>query len=254
MHSKQPHFPRLIDNPIAINFLMAFLFIGVAAGQTAGGTSTDTTPVRTFYLNSGASLDQSNEVLTGLRLMLEPSARVYLLPSEDAIVVRGTSAQIELAGKLIADMNHPQKNYKLTYTVTEMDAGKRVGVEHYTLMMSTGGRTTLKQGSKVPIVTGSIANSPGGNPNTQFTFVDVGINLEATLNSSADGLTLQSKLEQSGVIEDKAIAGISEPVIRQTLLRGTSLLQPGKPLMLGSLDVPGSTRHLDVEVVLEPLP
>jgi hypothetical protein len=37
-------------------------------------------------------------------------------------------------------------------------------------------------------------------------------------------------------------------------LKGESLLAPGKPLMLGSVDIPGSTSHLDVEVVMEPLP
>jgi hypothetical protein len=45
--------------------------------------------------------------------------------------------------------------------------------------------------------------------------------------------------------------GAQEPVVRQTVLEGTSFLTPGKPLVLGSLDIPGSARHLDVEVVME---
>jgi hypothetical protein len=40
-------------------------------------------------------------------------------------------------------------------------------------------------------------------------------------------------------------------MIRQTSLDGSSILMPGKPLVLGSLDMPGSTRHMDVEVVAE---
>jgi hypothetical protein len=39
----------------------------------------------------------------------------------------------------------------------------------------------------------------------------------------------------------------------QATLQSTALLTAGKPVMLGSLDVPGSTRHLDIEVVLEPV-
>jgi hypothetical protein len=60
-----------------------------------------------------------------------------------------------------------------------------------------------------------------------------------------------SDVEQTGVSEEQSTGGRGDPVIRQANLQNTALLTPGKPVMLGSLDVPGSTRHLDVEVVLE---
>jgi hypothetical protein len=60
-----------------------------------------------------------------------------------------------------------------------------------------------------------------------------------------------SNVEQTGVSEEQSTAGKGAPVIRQAHLQNTALLTPGKPVMLGSLDVPGSTRHLDVEVVVE---
>jgi hypothetical protein len=62
---------------------------------------------------------------------------------------------------------------------------------------------------------------------------------------------LRTKVVQSSVAEDKSGVGNSDPVIRQTTLEGTSTLVQGKPLVLGSLDVPGSTRHQEVEVVSE---
>jgi hypothetical protein len=49
------------------------------------------------------------------------------------------------------------------------------------------------------------------------------------------------------------IANVQEPVIRQTVLEGTSAMKAGKPLTLGSLDVEGTTRHIDIEVVAEPI-
>jgi hypothetical protein len=62
-------------------------------------------------------------------------------------------------------------------------------------------------------------------------------------------------------VEDSSVApqppeigGVKEPIIRQATLRGESLLTPGKPLMLGSVDIPGSTSHLDIEVVMQQLP
>ncbi len=52
-------------------------------------------------------------------------------------------------------------------------------------------------------------------------------------------------------LRKRSPASDAGPVIRQTTLEGTSTLVQGKPLVLGSLDVPGSTRHQEVEVVSE---
>lgn len=49
------------------------------------------------------------------------------------------------------------------------------------------------------------------------------------------------------------LAGVSEPVIRQAELKGAVLLTSGKPLVLGSVDIPSSTNHLNIRVVMEPL-
>jgi hypothetical protein len=123
------------------------------------------------------------------------------------------------------------------------------------MVVASGQKTTLKQGSRVPIATGSYA--PNGSPNpgqqTQFTYLDVGMNFDAGLDEFDNGVRLLSSVEQSGVAEQNSIAGVQEPVIRQTSLKGAAYLAPGKPLTLGSLDIPGSTRHLDIEVVMEQL-
>jgi hypothetical protein len=47
--------------------------------------------------------------------------------------------------------------------------------------------------------------------------------------------------------------GAQDPVIRQTMLQGTSYLTADKPLALGSLEIPGSTRRMDIAVVMEPI-
>ncbi len=252
MHSRQPAFGTAISRIFLLGALVCVPLGNMAHAQKPQSGEPDSSQIKTFYLNGGRSEAQAEEVRNALGMLLGPTFRLSPMVSENAVSVRGTPEQIDMAAKLIASLDRPQRDYCLTYTLTEMDGSKRVGVQHYALVMLTGAHTKLKQGSKVPIVTGSTTNSTAF-PHTQFTFVDVGINVDATLLSSADGLTLQSKMEQSGVIEDKSVAGISEPIIRQTILEGKALLQPGKPVALGSLDVPGSTRHLDVEVLLEPM-
>ena len=121
------------------------------------------------------------------------------------------------------------------------------------MVVVEGGRTTMKNGSKIPIATGS-TDSANSHINTQFTYVDVGLNIDASLDGVGAGARLRSKIEQSSAVESKSIAGVVEPVIRQNVTEGTAMLMPGKSMTLGSLDITGSTRHLDIEVVMEPVP
>jgi hypothetical protein len=142
--------------------------------------------------------------------------------------------------------------YRLTYSVTELDGAKRLGTQHFSLTLnSDSGNSQLKLGSRVPIATGMFNQDKGATlANTQFQYVDVGLNITARVHEFAAGVEVYSKFEQSSVAEEQSI-GRNDPVIRQAELQNTALLIAGKPVVLGSLDVPGSTRHLDIEVVLE---
>ena len=211
------------------------------------------TEVKTFHLSSVAQQNDANEILVALRNILCPSVKIFLVASQNAIVLEAPSDQLALAGKLITELDRPRKAYRLNYTLTEIDGGKRVGTpQHFAVVVVAGQRTTLKQGTKVPVITGSF--DPGNAAvQTQATYIDVGMNFDDTLEEIGSGVKLRSKVEQSSVAEEKPMLGAQEPVIRQTVLDGTLFLTPGKPLVLGSLDMPGSTRHLEVEVVAEPL-
>jgi hypothetical protein len=79
----------------------------------------------------------------------------------------------------------------------------------------------------------------------------VGINIEASLDELDEGVRLRTRIEQSSIAEEKSSVGTQDPVLRQTFLEGTSNLTQGKPLTLGSVDIPGTARHIDVEVVME---
>lgn len=143
--------------------------------------------------------------------------------------------------------------YRLTYTITELDGAKRVGTQHYSLTVNPDVRDSqVKLGSKVPIATGSYnSNNTAAEPNVQFQYLDVGLNITARVREFATGVEVFSKLDQSSVAEEKVAALGNDPVIRQASLQNTALLTQGKPVTLGSLDIPGTTRHLDIEVVLE---
>jgi hypothetical protein len=170
-------------------------------------------------------------------LMSYGGTRVFA--QEDAPKPKASETKAEIA----------PTTYRLTYTLTEMDGGKRIGTQHFALTVNPGKEGRIRLGSKVPIAMES--SNPASLAPAKVNYQDVGLNISARIREFATGVSLDSNVEQSSVSEEQSTDGRGDPVIRQTRLENTALLTPGKPVMLGSLDVPGSTRHLDVEVVLE---
>jgi len=117
--------------------------------------------------------------------------------------------------------------YRLTYTLTETDGGKRVGTQHFAMIVVSGRKTVLKQGNRVPLVTGSVSTS--GGPQTQVQYLDIGLNIDASIEESADGVKLNTQVEQSSIAEEKSGLGTQDPIVRQAKLEGTSILAADKP-------------------------
>jgi len=156
--------------------------------------------------------------------------------------------------------------YKLDYTVTELEDGRKLNTRTYSLMcenetdpqVGSGSRwgAHLRVGSRVPVATGSFApaaaNGGGASTvNTQFQYIDVGMNIDANMNTMNDGgLTLSSTVEMSSVAESgAATTSMANPVIRQLRAATNSVLTPGKPIVLSTADDVGSKRRFEVQVV-----
>lgn len=212
----------------------------------------DTRPFQMFYLTNATRQEEANEIVVAIRNLLDPSVKIYLVPTQNAIAMRATPEELALAQKVIGDLDRPKKAYRLTYTITDIDGGKRIGVQHFSTIITEGQRSVVKQVSKVPVVTGSYNNS-SSQTESQVTYLDVGLIFDSTLASYGGGASLRSKVERSSVAEERSGVGPQDPVVRSTSVEGTSFLMAGKPVVLGSLDIPGSTRHLDVDVMIEPI-
>jgi type II secretory pathway component GspD/PulD (secretin) len=219
--------------------------------DAAANARVDSRPFQTFYLTNATQVTDANEITVAVRNLLPADVKVLLVPSQNALTVRGTQDELALAQKIISDLDRPKKAYRLTFTTVESDGSKRIGVQHFSMIVTAGQRTVMKQGSKVPIATGSYSATGNTGAQTQFTYIDVGMNFDVNLDELANGVRLRSKVEQLGVAEQSSGVGVQDPIIRQSLLEGTSFLTAGKPMVLGSIDIPGSTRHLDVEAVME---
>ena len=109
------------------------------------------------------------------------------------------------------------------------------------LRATDGGKASLKIGSKIPYVSGSLNSAvatPGSIPyaTTQFQQIDVGTNLdlEPHVNGPND-ISMHVKVEISEVTQQISIGGVNEPEIGQTVNETVIRLKDGEVSVLGGL-------------------
>lgn len=291
--------------------------IFVAQNTRTKRTDLDELAVQTFYLSNTSQPNDGNEIITGLRLLLDPSVKLYLVPSQNAIVMRATTDQLLLAQKLINDFDRARPEVVVDVAVLEVNRDKirnlgitlptsigltptvpttsttstttgtstTAGTGTSTLNLNSlahlnatdfavsisggtlnalltdidtrvlqnpriratdGQRATLKIGQKIPIATGSfggggIGGAAGGiggfGVQTQFTYLDVGVNIDITPTVHYDReVTLKTSIEvsqQNGSITLQG--GTVEPIIAQRKLDQVIQLRDGEPSILAGI-------------------
>lgn len=235
---------------LSLALLPAMTFAGA---QAPDNDTKGLEPMRVLHLSYIRNQQEADQILTALRNILAPTDKMYLVYSTSDIVLRAPEQEQQLAKELVSELDRPKPVYRLTYTLTESEAGKRIGVQHFSTIAVPGQHVVVKQGDKVPLVTGTM-NEKTPSASNQITYLDVGINLDFTLDQFANTLLLHARVEQSAVAPAPTNPALSDdPIVRQTLLEDTSTLKLNKPTLLGGIDLVGSTRHVDVEVVAEPV-
>jgi general secretion pathway protein D len=284
--------------------------IFVAQDNPAKRKELEQNVIKTFYLSNLSQPTELQDVVNAMRTILEVS-RIQQLPSQGAIVVRGTPDQMALAQKLVDDLdkaksevivevavmqvsrdklhnlgvNPPtsatvtlQNNINTTSTTTGTPASSSSGsgginlnslanlnatdfqvtipsatatallsdshtklIQNPQIRALDGQKATLKIGDRVPVATGSFQPGIGGvgiNPlvNTQFQYLDVGVNIDITPRVHAGReVTLKMVLDISAVTSFSNIGGISQPVIGQRKIEHEIRLKDGEVNLLGGM-------------------
>ena len=112
-------------------------------------------------------------------------------------------------------------------------------------------KATLKIGERLPVATGSFQPGIGGvgiNPlvNTQFQYIDVGVNIDMTPHIHADrDVTLKITMEISSEIGQTSIGGITQPIIGQKRVElGEIRLKDGETSLIGGILDDSQTKSL----------
>jgi len=287
--------------------------IFIAQNTPAKHTALDELAIQTFYLTNPSQASDANEINTAIRNVLPPDAKIYLVPSQNALIVRATPDQLTLVQKLINDLDRtkaevvvdiailevnrdkvrnlgitlpqsfgitPQASPNSTSTTTSTtttgtsttpssftlntlantnatnfavtisggtvnalltDADTRV-LQNPSVRATDGSPATLKIGSKIPVATGSYSAgaatgiTAGIGVQTQFTYMDVGVNIKMTPTIHLDReVSLKLTVEVSTEAGQSTIEGVTEPIIGTRSDETVIQLHDGEPCLLAGL-------------------
>jgi general secretion pathway protein D len=120
------------------------------------------------------------------------------------------------------------------------DADTRI-LQNPRIRATDGQEASLKIGSKIPVATGSYSagaaiSTASLGVQTQFTYLDVGVNIDITPTVHYDReVSLKLKIEISSQNGSSTISGVTEPIIAQRVAQQVIQLKDGEPSILAGL-------------------
>lgn len=160
-----------------------------------------------------------------------------------------TRAQESSAPKPAAETTEPGHAYKLDFSVSEIDDGKKVNSRQYSMNLSAGDANEVKIGTRVPV------EAKQG----EFQYIDVGTSIWCRLRDRKDvawlgnDVLLNMRAEISNFAMPEQQSQNVRPVLRQLNINASTQAMMGKALVVGSVDDPSSRKQFQLEVTVTKL-
>ncbi len=183
--------------------------IFVAADNPAKRKDLEQSVIKTFYLSNLSQPTELQDVVNALRQILEIS-RIQPLPSEGAIVVRGTPDQVALAQKLVSDLDKSKPEVVVDVAVMQISRDKKrtLGVNPPTSM-------TVQLQPNVTTTNNSNTNNSNNSSNTTSSTSGSSINLNSLANLNATDFQVTiTPATVSALFSDSNTRLIQNPQIR----------------------------------------
>jgi hypothetical protein len=129
--------------------------------------------------------------------------------------------------------------YRLDFSVNEIDDGKKVNTRQYSINLNTDDANEVKIGTRVPV------EAKQG----EFQYIDVGTRIWSRVKERENGLLLEVRSEISNFAVPDQAGKNSMPLLRQLAINASTVVVPGKAMVVGSVDDPNSKRQFQLEVV-----
>jgi len=169
-----------------------------------------------------------------ISMRLAIAVMAFCLP----LIPNSASAQQEKGKEAATTELKPVAAYRIEFNVREIEAGKRLNSRNYMMVVEDGSRGMIRVGNSVPYTSGE-----------KVQYRDVGMNIDCRPREREGGVALEWSLESSGVVAQEQTAGVStNPVFRQQRTNNTSVVTPGKPTLVASMDDVVTNRRYEIEV------
>lgn len=131
--------------------------------------------------------------------------------------------------------------YRLDYSVNELEDGKKINTRQYSMNLNVGDANALKIGSRVPVDV----------KQGEFQYLDIGTNIWNRLRDRGGSLALEVRAEISNLATEQSQT--YHPIVRQVQINASTVVIPGKPMIVGVVDDPNSKRQFQLEVTVSKL-
>src|SRR5216683_1791679 len=179
----------------------------IAADNPAKRKDLEQSVIKTFYLSNLSQPTELQDVVNALRQILEIS-RIQPLPSEGAIVVRGTPDQIALAHKLVGDLDRSKPEVVVDVAVLQISRKK-----DRTLGISPPTSLTVQLQPNVTTSTTTTNGTTTNNGTTSTSNGSINLNQLANLNATDFQVTIPPA-NVSALFSDNSTKLIQNPQIR----------------------------------------
>jgi len=175
--------------------------IFVAQNNTSKHKDLDDLAVQTFYLTNVSQQNDGNEIVTALRNLLPADDKIYLIASQNAIIMRAPQEHLVLAEKLLNDLDRTKAEVVVDVAILEVNKDKmrNLGIS---LPQSFG---ITPQSSNVVTTTAS-----GTTSNSAFT-----LNTLANMNATNFAVTIGGGT-LNALLSDTDTKVLQNPSIRAT--------------------------------------
>ena len=237
--------------------------IFVAQNTRAKRTDLDDLAVQTFYLTNVSQQNDANEIMVAIRNLLDPGLKIYLVASQNALVIRGTPDELILAEKIINDLDRTKP--EVVVDVAELEVSRTlerdIGITLPTSFGLTPQYTNANVSTTSTTATTTTTNGVATTPSTSgFT-----LNTLGNLNATNFAVTLGGG-QVNALLSDADTRILQNPRIRATdgqhaVLKigskipvATGSYSAGTAITTASLGVQTQFTYLDVGVNLDMTP
>ncbi|HEY6271456.1 MAG TPA: cohesin domain-containing protein [Terriglobales bacterium] len=234
--------------------------IFVAADTQAKRRELEQNVIKTFYLGNVSSPTDLQDIVNAIRTVLEVQ-RIQQIPSQNAIVIKGTPDQLALAEKMVDDIDKAKPEVVVDVIVAQVrrDKTRNIGIippqtatinlQPPSSVLNTTTTTTPGTTTTTPTTTGLNFNNLQHLNSTSYALTIAPIQLQALLNDIDTKIMQNPRLRATN--GEKAKLTIADKIPIATGSFGTPL---GVGTAVGAVGVNTQFTYTDVGVVMEITP